>query len=803
MGFQMDDMYKLGTTMESSSTLFEKVIPVKISKCGSEERHMDLTIRFLMGVSKLHRSTKVLQVQVTNELDPFFFYSLEVNEDDFQTLKVEQCILVDFATFPYKFIELLEQCIASGCNDSPRFLAMLNVRTGDSTFSIVETNQFKHLSHLSLTFRQGNDTVIKSYLAARLAEYKAINHDLHDKLRRTLLSLEKALRDVDELSSELADLKEKQNRSVSELKAEYTLEIAHEKEKVMQETAELKERLERERADLEARLRQQADVQHERAAELDKQVRTLLDTKYKLDTKVTELRTKFVGLEKDLDEKQQECERLRKENRNLDAEKHENAKQLNRHLIRLSALEQEVQDKGDLLSNLTMQLDNHAGHRSALEASWKEAQGAADRAEERADASAAEINNCYQIIEKLQMDLRSTKSKAKLKGQVTSQQENLIQEKQAAIEKGVSEINTLQQDVTRLRQENETLKKKSEDLQVKLEEAQEVIKSNQQMIQWLNQQLTEAQLGKLGPTGASSRFMYRASNGHHNPYSTSSTGLVSSRIGPDAPVNGTSLSSSSSISGMSNTSSAFIPQYPLSTSLPYSLTSPAFSSSMHVKSNSTNQTNSGLNSNYTSSTRPCCVAKAAAASATIPSTSSVCSKVQYRPAHLIKPPNPGNSSGSACSLQTDTCGPVSWPDDTNSWISKMGLGSGGVLPKAQLSFADVRSGFSTGNSAGKSTATSFSRSAPGLDNSSQPRSPQNLGPQSPHSPQEFSKPQSPPSRPQSRPESPGPQPTSTRCRSPRPRSPPLRQKSPPQPPRYPFAKSRVVSTPEIALSSCK
>jgi spindle assembly abnormal protein 6 len=59
-------------------------------------------------------------VQITNELDPFFFYSLEVNEDDFQSLKVEQCILVDFATFPHKFIELLEQCIVSSSTDNPR-----------------------------------------------------------------------------------------------------------------------------------------------------------------------------------------------------------------------------------------------------------------------------------------------------------------------------------------------------------------------------------------------------------------------------------------------------------------------------------------------------------------------------------------------------------------------------------------------------------------------------------------------------------------------------------------------------------
>lgn len=53
-----------------------------------------------------------------------------------------------------------------------RFLAVLHLRTGDSTLTVVETNQFKHLSHLSLVFRQGNDNVIKQFLAGRLAEYK-------------------------------------------------------------------------------------------------------------------------------------------------------------------------------------------------------------------------------------------------------------------------------------------------------------------------------------------------------------------------------------------------------------------------------------------------------------------------------------------------------------------------------------------------------------------------------------------------------------------------------------------------------
>ena len=55
-----------------------------------------------------------------------------------------------------------------------RFLVVLHIQTRDSTFAVVETNQFKHLSHLSLVSRQGNDSVIKQFLAGRVAEYKVV-----------------------------------------------------------------------------------------------------------------------------------------------------------------------------------------------------------------------------------------------------------------------------------------------------------------------------------------------------------------------------------------------------------------------------------------------------------------------------------------------------------------------------------------------------------------------------------------------------------------------------------------------------
>lgn len=63
MGFEAEDYGKLGG-MESTSTLFEKVVPFRVTKANSEDRHMDLTARFIMGLSKVHRSTKVFTTDI-------------------------------------------------------------------------------------------------------------------------------------------------------------------------------------------------------------------------------------------------------------------------------------------------------------------------------------------------------------------------------------------------------------------------------------------------------------------------------------------------------------------------------------------------------------------------------------------------------------------------------------------------------------------------------------------------------------------------------------------------------------------
>lgn len=55
---------------------------------------------------------------------------------------------------------------------SPRFQAVLDATNGDANFSIVETNKFKHLTHISLIFRIGTDTTVKQVAAAAREEGK-------------------------------------------------------------------------------------------------------------------------------------------------------------------------------------------------------------------------------------------------------------------------------------------------------------------------------------------------------------------------------------------------------------------------------------------------------------------------------------------------------------------------------------------------------------------------------------------------------------------------------------------------------
>ncbi len=59
-------------------------------------------------------------MEVTNEDDPYFYYTLRMAEEDFCVLKSQQGLLVDFSSFPSKFVQLVERCVTENQTDSPK-----------------------------------------------------------------------------------------------------------------------------------------------------------------------------------------------------------------------------------------------------------------------------------------------------------------------------------------------------------------------------------------------------------------------------------------------------------------------------------------------------------------------------------------------------------------------------------------------------------------------------------------------------------------------------------------------------------
>lgn len=150
-----------------------------------------LTIKIALHAASTQSSQQTLVIDLTDESDPLFLYQMACTEQDFHQLKQEQQLQVDFQAFPNNLVELLNYCqsqqlnqgggyiddgassaMMSSQSSQNKFVAVFDQMTGgvDSALSIVETNQFKALTYLSLNFRKANDEMLKKHLAAKLKE---------------------------------------------------------------------------------------------------------------------------------------------------------------------------------------------------------------------------------------------------------------------------------------------------------------------------------------------------------------------------------------------------------------------------------------------------------------------------------------------------------------------------------------------------------------------------------------------------------------------------------------------------------
>lgn len=228
--------------LHRESPLFDRLLPIQITDDVHDNRGTNLVLRILKGsqpTASAGQIESVLHIEVTDDNDPCFLFYMDVGESSFHILKRDQAILVEFKVFPVKLIELIELCLLNPTNsaalkssksqatgsssfanaleeeistaaernmhnclgDESFFNAKLNTVTG--VFSVVESNKFKQLTHISLVLQAGDDTAIKRYLASRLTLTLDVAAKQTADISRLSVAQEQAHRAMEDMKEEL------------------------------------------------------------------------------------------------------------------------------------------------------------------------------------------------------------------------------------------------------------------------------------------------------------------------------------------------------------------------------------------------------------------------------------------------------------------------------------------------------------------------------------------------------------------------------------------------------------------------
>uniref|UniRef100_A0A452F5P6 Spindle assembly abnormal protein 6 homolog n=1 Tax=Capra hircus TaxID=9925 RepID=A0A452F5P6_CAPHI len=475
-----------------SQILFQQLVPLQV-KCRDCSRYPvpDLVIR------------------LTDDADPFFLYNLVISEEDFQSLKFQQGLLVDFLAFPQKFIDLLQQCTQEYAKEIPRFLLQLVsteaiLDNSPALLNVVETNPFKHLTHLSLKLLPGNDVEIKKFLADCLKcskeEKLSLTQSLDDVTRQlnfTQKTLSEKIQELDKLRNEWAS-------HTATLSNKHSQELTNEKEKALQAQVQYQQQHEQQKKDLEILHQRNIQQLQSRLSELETANKDLTERKYKGDSTIRELKAKLSGVEEELQRAKQEVLSLRRENSTLDAECHEKEKHINQLQTKVAVLEQEIKDKDQLVLRTKEAFDTIQEQKVALEENGEKNQVQLGKLEATIKSLSAELLKANEIIKKLQGDLKTLMGKLKLKNTVTIQQEKLLAEKEEKLQKEQKELQDVGQSLRIKEQEVCKLQEQLEATVQKLEESKQLLKNNEKLITWLNKELNENQLVRkhdvLGPS---------------------------------------------------------------------------------------------------------------------------------------------------------------------------------------------------------------------------------------------------------------------------------------------------------------
>jgi spindle assembly abnormal protein 6 len=538
---------------------------------------------FLSPRSQSQGGPRALCIEATGEetTPTVLYHSLVITESEFSSLRADQCLLVDFATFPSMLIDLLRLCLggagsgsgttaaADGAAAPTRYACVLSIKDPSpgcpSTLSVVETNHFKQLTHISLALRAGHDAAVKRFLAARLAQTKGA-------LARASKSVETATAEIGRLKGQVVATcacivssphsstsppppppHSHRNpflsfphppRAAADLTALRSSVDSREANLRVAFAAELSDARERAAAALvssEAAARREADEAAARHASAVAELQLRLSegqaastraaaAHAEVEAELRETRARLAASTADLALAQAELTRART-GLGVTDEAHMNARrELAAATTRVAVLEQKVGDQTELLARAQAQLDAATASIADLKQSAAVYKQAYEQAGEKLAISSEEINKGNGVINRLQDEFRVAKAKQKAKGEALQAAEERLRERERAFTDLQRDHDAARLALEREKHARETAEASLSSTKSHLVQARDAVAEKDQMIAWLNKELNEAGMMAGGPP------VYAAQGSHGAGFRTAAgaTSTPSGSSGPSA-----------------------------------------------------------------------------------------------------------------------------------------------------------------------------------------------------------------------------------------------------------------------------
>jgi len=500
--------------LSREAPLFDRQLNVKVlqgpNQTTSDAREVPLTFRILQG--SLHASQgheRVIHFELTDESDPYFLYLLELSEQDFPVLKRDQSILVDFAAFPSKLIELLAQCLPTESRDADdhteavdgtqpqhqqqAYYVRLDMNNG--AFSIVESNRFKQLTHISLQLRPGTDSLIKAYLASRLTHSnmtcRRLTRDL-SSVRDQLAAEVSVRRDMSEELREFRASRELDLHSIRNAHAEELLKVQTQAADTLEKA---RESFQTQLSQLRTTTDEASKYSSDRMAELESALLQEKQERAQSDFKVRELSKGSDNVVVERTRLAEECAELRQSLRQSEASRAGLEKEVVKLQMKSESLALQIADREDAVARSGELQRASEESKRATDEQLALYRNSLEAVTEKLSAAVAEIKKGNQEIARQQQEIGQLKDKLSMKSEVIRKQEALVQELRMRVTEAENACQRSNGMASDSRNEIAALQRELGTTKANLSECIENLARQNEVVGYLNRELTKCALG--------------------------------------------------------------------------------------------------------------------------------------------------------------------------------------------------------------------------------------------------------------------------------------------------------------------